>query len=142
MEVEDAEENLPPQTSLAPKIQIKAAANRLDSATFVIRDEDHTLGNALRYMLMKKYIFYNLPTFLATYYFFSPAVALAGYSVPHPSDPVMHLRVQTKPGVTAVSALQKALKDLQAVCDHVGETMEAEVSEYSLFQQPEVDPTR
>jgi len=125
MEVEDAEENLPPQTSLAPKIQIKAAANRLDSATFVIRDEDHTLGNALRYMLMK-----------------NPDVALAGYSVPHPSDPVMHLRVQTKPGVTAVSALQKALKDLQAVCDHVGETMEAEVSEYSLFQQPEVDPTR
>jgi hypothetical protein len=28
--------------------------SRLDSATFIIRDEDHTLGNALRYVLMKK----------------------------------------------------------------------------------------
>jgi hypothetical protein len=27
----------------------------LDSATFIIRDEDHTLGNALRYVLMKKW---------------------------------------------------------------------------------------
>ena len=24
--------------------------------TFVLRDEDHTLGNSLRYMIMKKYV--------------------------------------------------------------------------------------
>lgn len=29
------------------------------AATFVIRDEDHTLGNALRYVIMKKWAFRN-----------------------------------------------------------------------------------
>lgn len=28
----------------------------LTAVTFCIRDEDHTLGNALRYMLMKEYV--------------------------------------------------------------------------------------
>ena len=28
----------------------------LTSVTFSIQDEDHTIGNALRYMLMKEYV--------------------------------------------------------------------------------------
>ena len=33
--------------------------------TFVLKAEDHTLGNALRYMIMKKYVLYvmyDVPT--------------------------------------------------------------------------------
>lgn len=37
--------------------------------TFVFHDEDHTLGNALRYCLSKH-----------------PNVLLAGYDVPHPAE--------------------------------------------------------
>ena len=42
------------------------------------RDEDHTLGNALRHVLMQ-----------------NDEVDFCGYSVPHPSEPKMNLRLQT-----------------------------------------------
>lgn len=42
------------------------------------RDEDHTLGNALRHVLMQ-----------------NAEVDFCGYSVPHPSEPKMNLRLQT-----------------------------------------------
>mmetsp|Transcript_15272 Transcript_15272/g.22382 ORF Transcript_15272/g.22382 Transcript_15272/m.22382 type:complete len:161 (+) Transcript_15272:69-551(+) len=48
------------------------------SRTFAIGDEDHTLGNSLRHVLIQ-----------------NSKIAFAGYSVPHPSEPVVHIRVQT-----------------------------------------------
>jgi DNA-directed RNA polymerase I and III subunit RPAC2 len=51
------------------------------SRTFAIGDEDHTLGNCLRHVLIQ-----------------NQKIAFAGYSVPHPSEPVVHLRVQTAKG--------------------------------------------
>lgn len=48
------------------------------SKTFAIGDEDHTLGNSVRHILMN-----------------NSKIALAGYSVPHPSEPVVHIHVQT-----------------------------------------------
>jgi DNA-directed RNA polymerase I and III subunit RPAC2 len=61
-------------------------------ATFALAGEDHTLGNALRYMLNRQ-----------------PAVAFAGYSVPHPSDDLVNVRVQTTGAVTATQALRDAV---------------------------------
>ena len=34
--------------------KISMVADSVDKATFVISDEDHTLGNALRYILIRK----------------------------------------------------------------------------------------
>ena len=48
------------------------------SRTFVLGDEDHTLGNALRHVLIN-----------------DARVDFAGYCVPHPSEPVVHIRVQS-----------------------------------------------
>ena len=39
-------------------IQLKGAAPDLSAATYQIHDESHTIGNALRWMLMKKYVPY------------------------------------------------------------------------------------
>ena len=61
-------------------------------ATFALAGEDHTLGNALRYMLNRQ-----------------PGVAFAGYSVPHPSDDLVNVRVQTTGGVSATQALRDAV---------------------------------
>jgi DNA-directed RNA polymerase I and III subunit RPAC2 len=72
------------------------AGGRPGSKTFCIGDEDHTLGNALRHVLVSR-----------------SDVSFAGYSVPHPSEPVVHLRVQTaNDSVTAVDALQSACRTL------------------------------
>lgn len=47
------------------------------NATFSFRDEDHTLGNLLRNQIVKnKY------------------VEFCAYSVPHPSEPILNIRVQ------------------------------------------------
>lgn len=48
------------------------------NATFVIVNEDHTLGNCIRYCL-------NC----------NPNVSFAGYSVPHPAEPKLNLRIQS-----------------------------------------------
>eukprot|EP00913_Durusdinium_trenchii_P026767 g25108.t1 len=75
--------------------------------TFQFTGEDHTLGNSLRYMLMK-----------------DPNVEFAGYTVPHPSEPKMNVRVQTH-GTPADAAVERALKNISSVCDHVLATYKA-----------------
>ena len=47
--------------------------------TLIISNEDHTLCNALRFMLNK-----------------NPDVQFAGYVIPHPSDPKVNFRIQTE----------------------------------------------
>ncbi|ELT89297.1 hypothetical protein CAPTEDRAFT_127647, partial [Capitella teleta] len=75
-------------------------------ATFVLHGEDHTLGNSLRHMIMK-----------------NPDVEFCGYSVPHPSETKINLRIQTK-GPSAMSVLEKGLNDLKKVSKHVLDTFQ------------------
>ncbi|KAK9472834.1 DNA-directed RNA polymerase [Dipodascopsis tothii] len=85
------------------KIQLLPGASEDGTAaSFRIIQEDHTLGNALRYMIMK-----------------NPEVEFCGYSIPHPSEAAMNLRIQTYGKITAVDALGKGLDDLMTLCDHV-----------------------
>lgn len=72
------------------------------SRTFAIGNEDHTIGNSLRHVLIQ-----------------NAKVGFAGYSVPHPSDPVVHIRVQANEPTTAVEALQEACETLSKQCDLV-----------------------
>ncbi|TAQ90449.1 hypothetical protein B7494_g1251 [Chlorociboria aeruginascens] len=76
-----------------------------DAVSYRIEKEDHTLGNALRYIIMK-----------------NPDVEFCGYSIPHPSEDVMILRIQTyKAEGTADDALSKGLDDLIDLCDVVAD---------------------
>ncbi|PFH56931.1 hypothetical protein XA68_15757 [Ophiocordyceps unilateralis] len=92
---EEAFEELEPQ-------RVKILPGSTDSAaSFEFLEEGHTLGNALRYIIMK-----------------NPKVEFCAYAIPHPSEPKMNIRIQTYEG-TAVDALKKGLVDLQDVCDVV-----------------------
>eukprot|EP01083_Nonionella_stella_P004714 13691_1 len=73
-------------------------------ATFQVYDEDHTLGNALRYVIVKR------P---------QRDVDFCGYSIPHPSLNVMNLRIQTKKGSKAEDIFRESLRDLSEICDHM-----------------------
>ncbi|KAK9455533.1 hypothetical protein V1511DRAFT_498029 [Dipodascopsis uninucleata] len=85
------------------KIQVLPGASEDGTAaSFRILQEDHTLGNALRYIIMK-----------------NPQVEFCGYSIPHPSEAAMNLRIQTYGEITAIEALEKGLDDLVDLCDHV-----------------------
>ncbi|KAI5259312.1 DNA-directed RNA polymerase I and III 14 KDA polypeptide [Aureobasidium subglaciale] len=89
------------------------------AASFEFTKEDHTLGNALRYIIMK-----------------NPDVEFCGYSIPHPSEAKMNLRIQTwgkatsdrhviqdtNPSTDEVNVydiLEKGLNDLMDLCDVV-----------------------
>ncbi|KAL2270387.1 hypothetical protein VTJ83DRAFT_2571 [Remersonia thermophila] len=72
------------------------------AASFEFLNEGHTLGNALRYIIMK-----------------NPEVEFCAYAIPHPSENKMNVRIQTFEGTTAIEALQKGLRDLQELCDVV-----------------------
>ncbi|THY64359.1 DNA-directed RNA polymerase I and III 14 KDA polypeptide [Aureobasidium pullulans] len=72
------------------------------AASFEFTKEDHTLGNALRYIIMK-----------------NPDVEFCGYSIPHPSEAKMNLRIQTWDEVNVYDVLEKGLNDLMDLCDMV-----------------------
>ncbi|KAL4899683.1 hypothetical protein BDW74DRAFT_163126 [Aspergillus multicolor] len=72
------------------------------AASFQFEGEGHTLGNALRYAIMK-----------------NPEVEFCGYTIPHPSESKMNIRIQTYDSTTAVEALEKGLDTLMELCDVV-----------------------
>ncbi|KAL2052548.1 hypothetical protein ABVK25_007108 [Lepraria finkii] len=88
------------------------------AASFEFESEDHTLGNALRYMIMK-----------------NPEVELCGYSIPHPSEAKMNIRIQTYEGTTVYDALEKGFDDLMGLCDVVTEKFTATRDEFNSKQK-------
>ncbi|PVV00487.1 hypothetical protein BB560_005129 [Smittium megazygosporum] len=106
----NAEESIDSQLH---KIKIlPGASSDLKSCTFQIREEDHTLGNSLRYMVLR-----------------NPNVDFCGYSIPHPSEHLFNLRIQTdtNSNINAVNALNTALNDLINVSKHALETFQDEL---------------
>ncbi|MEQ2192095.1 DNA-directed RNA polymerases I and III subunit RPAC2 [Xenoophorus captivus] len=85
--------------------------------TFVMHNEDHTLGNSLRYMIMK-----------------NPEVEFCGYTITHPSESKINFRIQTRGGIPAVEPLRNGLNDLHDVCQHVLNTFQGRSSVIPLSQ--------
>ena len=50
-----------------------------------------------------------------------PQVEFCGYTIPHPSEPKMHLRIQTVENVSAVDVLERAVERLEEMCDVITE---------------------
>ena len=92
--------------------RLRVAEGGGDAATFALPGEDHTLGNALRYLIAK-----------------DPNVSFVGYSVPHPSEPTMNLRVQTT-GPPAAAVVHNGLANLHEVTQHIQSTFDEAVDAY------------
>jgi len=84
------------------------------AASFEIENEDHTLGNALRWIIMK-----------------NPDVEFCGYSIPHPAENKMNFRIQTYDDNPAIDILLKGLDDLMDLCDAMEETFTTVHSQHS-----------
>lgn len=83
------------------------------SCTFIFGNEDHTLGNALRHILMQR-----------------TETDFCGYSVPHPYEPKMNIRLQTVDGVPAIEALKGGLKDLEEVANVLDDAFVSALNAY------------
>ncbi|KAK5944825.1 RNA polymerase subunit AC19 [Knufia obscura] len=90
------------------------------AASFQIEKEDHTLGNSLRYFINK-----------------NPDVEFCGYTIPHPSETKMHIRIQTweDTQTTAFDALRKGLEDMIEACDVVTDKFTAARDEFMASKQ-------
>ncbi|KAI1812038.1 DNA-directed RNA polymerase [Poronia punctata] len=94
---EEEEEEEPQRVRILP-------GSTSTAASFEFLKEGHTLGNALRYIIMK-----------------NPDVEFCAYAIPHPSEDKMNIRIQTYDTTTATAALEKGLRDLEDLCDVVSE---------------------
>lgn len=111
------------EEQLQRKLEIASESSFDDfSKTFIINLEDHTLANALRYLVMK-----------------NPDVLFCGYTIPHPSELKVNFRIQTNKKITALEALEKGLVNLNAQCAHVIGVFEQSVSNFEKDQQVQME---
>ncbi|ORY69931.1 DNA-directed RNA polymerase [Pseudomassariella vexata] len=108
-EEEEDEEEQPP----AQRIRVLPGSTTT-AASYEFLEEGHTLGNALRYIIMK-----------------NPDVEFCAYAIPHPSEPKMNVRIQTYDTTTAIDALKKGLQDLEDLCDVVAEEFWTKRNEFA-----------
>ncbi|PFX33441.1 DNA-directed RNA polymerases I and III subunit RPAC2 [Stylophora pistillata] len=69
----------------------------------------------------------------------TPDVMFCGYSIPHPSENRINLRIQTN-GIPAVEVLRRGLSELTAMCEHMLATFETAVEEYKDAQHLDISP--
>nr|CAB3265026.1 DNA-directed RNA polymerase II subunit RPB11-a [Phallusia mammillata] len=102
------------KVNISSKLEVEQVkdGNSKTCCTFIMHNEDHTLGNALRYIIAK-----------------NPDVEFCGYSIPHPAENKINFRIQTR-GAAVTEVLRKGLEDLHSVCQHVLTTFESAVEDY------------
>ena len=102
-----------------PKNKIECLAGDVDEfcKTFVIHGEDHTMGNALKHALCQY-----------------PEVQFCGYTIPHPTENKIHLRIQSC-NVPAMPLLRRALKQL---IDRNSEILKAVQTEIKRAEEEDI----
>ncbi|KAJ2933915.1 hypothetical protein H1R20_g3152, partial [Candolleomyces eurysporus] len=107
-------------TEVPPKIKVlQGTSPDLSAATYQIYDESHTIGNSLRWMLMKnpKVEFCGYRGTMKA--LFPVADPIPDCSNPHPSENVINVRIQMYDNLSSLDALIKALDDLDNLCNTV-----------------------
>ncbi|CAD6589017.1 MAG: RNA polymerase subunit AC19 [Tremellales sp. Tagirdzhanova-0007] len=92
------------------------------ACTFCLWEEDHTLGNALRWIIMK-----------------DPDVEFCGYSAPHPSDPKIHLRIQMYDNLSAIDCLRRGLKNLRDLLNTVNDKYKHSLRHDDFIREKDMD---
>lgn len=91
-----------------------------NTGKFIIRKEDHTIGNMLRMQLLK-----------------NRDVIFAGYKVPHPLEHNLVIKVQTTSSITPIRAMQRAImelnNDLGIVKDRFNEALRVKRQKSALY---------
>ena len=83
--------------------------------------ESHTLGNALKNVILQ-----------------NPSVTFCGYSIPHPAEDQMFLRIQTAEGdgaETASDVLKRGFVDLKKMCAITRKKFNKEREEFQVCLQ-------
>jgi len=67
----------------------------------------------------------------------NPKVEFCGYSVPHPSEPKIHLRIQMYDNLSSLDALMEALGNLDNLCEAIGDAYQQSLAtnDYEKFTE-------
>jgi len=112
------------QTKQLEIVQPEGIQDDESCLTFVMNGEDHTLGNSLRYIIMK-----------------NPDTQFCGYNIPHPSENKINLRIQTH-GQSAKDIYKIGLSDLSSVCEHIQNKFTEAVQIYKTHKEERSKDTR
>ena len=99
-----------------PEISVKRVDGDKYNATYSFLNEDHTLGNLLRNQIIK-----------------NNHVEFCAYSVPHPSEPIMNVRIQCyddESGNDTKKTMNHGLKRISKMCDVLTEKFEKSLEEF------------
>ncbi|CAN0854618.1 DNA-directed RNA polymerases I and III subunit RPAC2 [Linum grandiflorum] len=99
----------------------QGSLNDPGKATFTFVDEDHTLANAVRFCLNQ-----------------DPRVSFCGYSIPHPSDARVNIRIQTT-GEPAREVLKDGCQNMMLMCQHVRSTVDNAVANFRAKNSSEME---
>ncbi|CAI5505967.1 unnamed protein product [Closterium sp. Naga37s-1] len=125
-----------------------AQRSKAAGVTFSLIDEDHTIGNSVRFILNQECVFacysdmssacsdVSPASVLSPAPSFVPRVSFCGYSVPHPSDNKVNIRVQTT-GDPAREVLKDGLLELAGFCEHVTRTFESAFDKFERRRRGE-----
>ena len=84
-----------------------------NSCLFIINDEDHTFGNAVKMMLLR-----------------NPKIRYVAYRKPHPLENKINIKIQTNGEITPKEAFREALRNLNADIDDCVKQLEEEFQSY------------
>ena len=90
----------------------------LSNATFVFRNEDHTLGNLLRDTIVK-----------------NKHVEFCASSVPPPNEPFMNVRIQAKGESDSREVLKQGLARIDKMCNTLESKFKKALQAYSEKQR-------
>lgn len=93
------------------KVTIITDSKMINTATFIIEKEDHTLGNMLCRKLQR-----------------DEKVLFAGYRVPHPLEHKFELKVQGDRSTTPIEAIQRSISSLMDDLSSLEEDLRAELA--------------
>jgi DNA-directed RNA polymerase I and III subunit RPAC2 len=112
-------EFLPPDAETTAKVKV-IASDHVGCSTYEIRSESHTMGNSLRWALSK-----------------NKKVNFCGYTIPHPSENALHLRVQTVAvdDVAAAEVMEDSFDTLEKIFHHMIATYETSVRSYMKLDE-------
>lgn len=86
-----------------------------NSGTFLFDGETHTMGNALRQAINA-----------------NPEVEFCGYSVPHPAEKKMKIRIQAQEGSNIINIMNQGLDNFATWCDNLSSAFTDGMQSYTV----------
>ena len=96
------------------KIIVQKESKLENTCLFIINDEDHTFGNAIKMMLLR-----------------NPKVRYVAYRKPHPLENKIEIKIKTNEDIRPIDAFKEALRNLN---DDIEDCIRQFEDEYKNFK--------